>query len=370
MGKKEEALAESIADGLNKLFNDKQQVAYIGEEDSPTDLVDFVSTGSSLLDLSIANRAHAGIAFGRITELTGLEGSGKSLVAAHILANTQKMGGVAVFIDTESAVNWEFFEAVGIDRKHNWVYAQLDTVEDIFDAVMNIIETVRKVSKNKPVSIVIDSIAGASTKQEITADFDRQGYATGKAILISAAMRKITTLLARQKVALIITNQLRQRLGAMPFQDPWTTSGGKAISFHASVRVRLALIGKIKKKSEDNAIVGVTVQATVVKNRLGPPLRKTEFDIYFDRGIDDVSSWKPFLKDHKIIEGAAYLIYKSEDGTEHKFTSEQFKQYVQSNESLKEELYLKMAEKMIMHYKTDDLTEADLELSSDTENDD
>jgi recombination protein RecA len=362
--KTEELLSDVIAGNLNKLFKDKDQVAYIGEEDSPTDLTDFVSTGSSVLDLAVSNRPHGGIAFGRITELTGLEGSGKSLVAAHIMANVQKMDGIAVLVDTETAVNWDFFEAVGVDRTKNWVYAHLDTVEDIFEAVVNIIETVRKSSKDKPVVIVIDSVSGASTKQEMSETFDRQGYATGKAILLSSAMRKVTNLLARQKVALILTNQLRQKLGAMPFADPWTTSGGKAVAFHSSTRIRFSQAAKIKKKDEDKSVVGITCQAVVVKNRLGPPLRKVEFDIYFDRGIDDISSWLKFLKDHSIISGTSSMTYAAEDGTEYKFTSKDFKKLMMDNPVLKEEIYLKMAETMILHYKTELLTEDDLESSS------
>jgi recombination protein RecA len=367
--KTDELLAGVIADNLNKLFKDKDQIAYIGDEDSPTDLDTFVSTGSSLLDLAISNRPFGGLPFGRIVELTGLEQSGKSLVAAHLMANTQKMGGVAVLIDTETAVNWEFFEAVGVDRSKNWVYAQIETVEDIFDAVVNIIETVRKSNKDRPVTIVIDSIAGASTKQEMAADFDRQGYATGKAILLSTAMRKVTSLIGRQKVLLAITNQLRQKLGAMPFSDPWTTSGGKAIAFHSSVRLRLAQVAKIKRKGEDNAIIGVTVQATVIKNRLGPPLRKAEFDIYFDRGIDDTSSWLKYLKDHEIIEGTSSLSYTDAEGTEHKIPSTEFRDWLDKHPELRDEIYLKMCDKMIMQYKSDGLTAEDIQIddSSDEE---
>lgn len=366
MAKKEtqEMLASVIADNLNKLFKDRQ-VAYIMGEESPTDLVGFVSTGSSLLDLAISNRPHGGIALGRITELTGLEGSGKSLVAAHILANVQKQGGVAVLIDTEAAVNWDFFDSIGLDRSKNFVYSSIDTVEDAFDAIVNIIETVRKSNKDKPVVIVLDSVAGASTKQEISADFDRAGYATGKAIILSTAMRKITNLIAREKVALVLTNQLRQKLNAMPFSDPWTTSGGKAIAFHSSTRVRLNLTGKIKKKGDSgDIIIGVNVKAQVIKNRLGPPMRTAEFDIYFDRGIDDESSWFKFLKDTGVFQGSgAHLRYEDEDGNEYRdINSNTFREFISENEGIREELYLKMCNSMVMQYNSEGLTDDDIEI--------
>ncbi len=127
-----DSLASVLADSLNKKFKD-YKVAYFldGSEDTPTDLTEWISTGSSMLDIAISNRPNGGIPVGRITEITGLEGSGKSLMAAHILANTQKQGGMAVYIDTENAMNEEFARAVGIDIK-NMLYIQLETIEEIF----------------------------------------------------------------------------------------------------------------------------------------------------------------------------------------------------------------------------------------------
>ncbi len=166
-------LAQTIADALNKLNKDSGQIAFFldGKEGTPTDITDFISTGATMLDIAISNRPNGGIAVGRITELTGLEGSGKSLVGAQLIANTQKRGGVAVLIDTETAVNAEFFKAVGIDM-NKMVYAQISTVEDIFDAITNIIEQVRTgKDKDKLVTIIVDSVAAASTKKEMEADF-------------------------------------------------------------------------------------------------------------------------------------------------------------------------------------------------------
>ena len=348
-------LAQVIADSLNKLNKDSDQIAYFldGKEDTPTDFSDFISTGATMLDIAISNRPHGGIAVGRITELTGLEGSGKSLVGAQLIANTQKRGGVAVLIDTETAVNPEFFKAVGIDM-NKLVYVHISTVEDIFDAITNIIEKVRTgKDKEKLVTIIVDSVAGASTKKEMEADFGKDGYATDKAIIISKAMRKITGLLGREKIALVFTNQLRQKMNAPAFSDPWTTSGGKAIAFHASTRIRLSLIGKIQDGNKN--VIGVNVKAVVVKNRLGPPHRVAEFDIYFDRGIYDYGSWLDVLKDNGLVKqtGAWYTIVDEATGEEIKFQSKDFPKLLDSNVTRKEAIYTQICDALIMKYRSE-----------------
>ena len=233
-----DVLADTLADSLNKKFKDTK-VAYFldGSDSTPTDIKDFVSTGSTMLDLAISNKPNGGIAVGRITELNGLESSGKSLLGAHMLAETQKKGGVAVYIDTETAVSTEFLTAIGVDVD-NMLYLHLETVEDIFAAIEEIVAKVRESDRDRLVTILVDSLAAASTKVEMEADFDKDGWATSKAIVISKAMRKITQMIGREKIALVFTNQLRQKLGVM-LGDPWTTSGGKALPFHASTRIRL-----------------------------------------------------------------------------------------------------------------------------------
>ena len=140
-----DAMAQTIHDSLNKLFKDTGPAAFFldGSENTPMDLTSFVSTGSAMLDLAISNRKNGGIAVGRITELTGLEGSGKSLLAASILRNTQLQGGVGVLIDTEIATNADFLEAQGIDLK-KLVIVNKETIEDIFDALTNIVARVRE----------------------------------------------------------------------------------------------------------------------------------------------------------------------------------------------------------------------------------
>ena len=205
-------LAGVLADTLNKQFKD-MKVAYFldGTDTTPTDIKEFVSTGSTVLDLAISNKPNGGIAVGRITEINGLESSGKSLIGAHILAETQKKGGVAVYIDTETSVSTEFLSAIGLDVE-SMLYLHLETVEDIFSAIEEIVAKVREPDKDRLVTILVDSLAGATTKVELEADFNKDGWATAKAIIISKAMRKITQKIGREKIALIFTNQLRQKL--------------------------------------------------------------------------------------------------------------------------------------------------------------
>ena len=264
-------LADIIAGELNKQFK-SNQVAYFldGVQETPTDVTDWVGTGSTLLDLAISNRPHGGLAAGRITEINGLEGSGKSLIGAHALASTQKKDGLAVYIDTESAVSSEFLQAIGVDTD-SMLYVHLETIEDIFDTIETIVTKIRESSKDKLVTILVDSLAAASTKVEMDADFDKDGWATSKAIVLSKAMRKITQMIARQKVCLIFTNQLRQKLGVM-FGDAGLLLVVRLLPFHASTRIRLKNMGQIKDTKKDT--IGIKIRAQVIKNRLGSTFEK------------------------------------------------------------------------------------------------
>ena len=350
-------LANVLADSLNKQFKD-MKVAYFldGSDTTPTDIKEFISTGSTMLDLAIANKPNGGIAVGRITEINGLESSGKSLIGAHILAETQKKDGIAVYIDTENAVSEEFLKVLGIDTTQ-LLYLQLQTVEQIFQAIEEIVLKVREAEKDRLVTILVDSLAAASTQVEIDADFEKDGWATSKAIIISKAMRKITQLIGRQRIALVFTNQLRTKLGVM-FGDPWTTSGGKALPFHASTRIRLKNKGRITDTKKN--VLGMTILAQVVKNRLGPPLRHAEFPLYFESGIDDVGSWLEVMKKHKLVKSAgAWYTYTDVAGEEYKFQSKDFLKILEEN-SLKDEVYDRICDKVILKYDIKDMDESEL----------
>jgi recombination protein RecA len=359
-------LASVIAGELNKQFKHQQVAFFLDEGSSPTDVTGWISTGSSMLDLAISNKAYGGIAVGKITEINGLEGSGKSLIGAHILAETQKQGGIAVYIDTESAVSTEFLEAIGIDST-KMLYVQLETVEEIFEAIENIITKIRESDQDRLVTIMVDSLAAASTKVEREADFEKDGWATSKAIIISKAMRKITQMVARQQVALIFTNQLRQKLGVM-FGDPWTTSGGKALPFHASTRIRLKNGGQIKDTK--NHTIGMKVKAQIIKNRLGPPLRTAEFQLYFDRGIDDFGGWLSVLKEHKLLKQAgAWYTLEDHKGKEIKFQSKEWNEKLDTDDDLKKYIYELICSKSVLKYQSQTLGIDDVKETSDVVDD-
>ena len=363
------ALGQSIQEGLNKKFkNTNYKVAYFlnGDTDSPSEVKGWVGSGSSMLDLAISNRTNGGFPVGRITEITGLEASGKSLLAAHALADTQKQGGLAVYIDTENAISREFLEAIGLDL-NKMLYVPLETIEDIFVAIESIVVKIRESNKDRLVTIVVDSVMGASTKIEMAKEFDKDGYATSKAIILSKGMRKLTNMIGREKICLIFTNQLRTRLG-VAFGDPYTTSGGKAIPFHASVRLRLKSVGQIKvKKDGVDQAIGIKTRCQVVKNRMGPPLKTIDYDIYFESGIDNYGGWLNVMKQFKLVGTAgAWYSFKRADGTEIKFLSKDFEKKLEELDGLKDEIYEQICDAYILKYKPgEDIGIDDVEITDE-----
>jgi recombination protein RecA len=355
-----DSLANTLADSINKQFKGqalKTAFFLAGDNDAPTHVTEFISSGCSMLDLAISNRPNGGFPVGRITEITGLEASGKSLLAAHTLAETQKRGGLAVYIDTEAATSAEFLEAIGADLK-TMLYVPLETIEEIFETIETIVEGVRKSDKDRLVTIVVDSIMGASTKIEMAAEYDKDGYATSKSIILSKAMRKVTNWIARERICLIFTNQLRTKLG-VSFGDQWTTAGGKAIPFHASVRLRLKNTGQIKAKINGvEQIVGSKTNVQVVKNRIGPPHRKVDYEIYYDSGIDNYGGWLAIMKTFDIVTqaGAHYTLQDVDHETgetfgEVKFQSKNFVEKVIDIQAIKDRLYKRICDAYIFKYQ-------------------
>jgi recombination protein RecA len=199
---------------------------------------------------------------------------------------------------------------------------------------------------------------GASTKIEMAAEYDKDGYATSKSIILSKAMRKVTNWIARENICLIFTNQLRTKLG-VSFGDAWTTSGGKAIPFHASVRLRLKNTGMIKAKINGvEQVVGSKTEVHVVKNRMGPPHRKVNYDIYYDSGIDNYGGWLEIMKKFDLVKqaGAHYTLEDIDPETgevfgELKFQSKNFIEKVISNKEVKDRLYNRLCDAYVFRYQ-------------------
>jgi recombination protein RecA len=364
---KHDKLVDILASSINKSYEDlPEPVAYIlgSAFETPADVTDFVSTGNDLLDLKIANCPNGGVPVGRVTEIMGWEASGKSLLCAHLLATTQKKGGVAVFIDTEAAISRGFLQAIGVNL-NTLVYVSHDLIEDCFTSIEKVVETIRKSNNDRLVTIVCDSVSAASTKIEQESDYDKDGWSTAKAIIISKAMRKLTGMIARKKICLVFTNQLREKLGVM-FGDKSTTSGGHGLGFHSSVRLVAKAVGQIKIKKDGDAI-GIKTQVRVKKNRIGPPLRTASFDIYFSSGIDNYGSWIEELKELKISDGKSFT-FNSEAGAEEiKFkTKEGFVKLLQERPEVKDYLYKIICDANVMKY-TGQAPEED-EVTVDTDN--
>ncbi len=350
---KKDDLLSSLADELNKSNKSGVKLAYtLGETDDPSTVSEWISTGNTLLDLKISNRPNGGLPVGRIIEFTGLEGSGKSLLAAHIIAETQKKGGKGIFIDTENASSKEFWEAIGLNTDSNsFMYAPVESIEDVFTVVEKSITSIREKDENILVTIVVDSIAGATTLTEQESKHGTEGYGTDKARIISKAMRKITNLIGKQRILLVFTNQLRENLKAAAFGEKWVVPGGKSIPFHASVRVRLNNLGKLK---DGETVIGNKCKAVVVKNRMGPPHGSATFNLYYDSGIQNYASWIDFLLVNKLITGDKRCYkYKADDGTVHEFSAKKFVDVIIGNQALKDEVYKKICDLSIKEYKND-----------------
>jgi len=312
---KTQDLTSAISRSINRKSNkeDGHKVAFsLDDKESTSEVDHWVSTGSTVLDLMISNQEDGGLPTGKIATFYGESGSGKTLIANHVLADCQQMGGLSVMIDTEAAADFDFMKTIGLDPDGEFLYVQENRLERIFDYIETVISKVKEADNDRPVVVVVDSIAGAVPENEYEGDYGKEGYNTDKAIVLSQAMRKITGLVNRENVLLLFTNQVRTDPGVM-YGDPTTTPGGKAVKFHSSIRVKMRKAKKIKESGE---IVGAEIRPYVTKNRLAPPYRDTSFDLYYNSGIEDYGSWWEPLKNAGVIDHASqgwYYILNEEE---------------------------------------------------------
>jgi len=344
-------LAMLVQKELNKSQKDGTKVSFfLDEDDDPTEVTEWVSTGSTLLDLAISNRKNGGMPVGKFVELSGPEITGKSLFCAQMIAETQKRGGLSVFFDSEYSVDKSFWEALGINVK-NVNYIPFVTLEELFTKMELCIGAFRKADNNRLLTVFVDSIAQSSIESEMEAEHGVTGYATGKSVVIGKALRKITGLISKQRVLVVFTNQVRYNLNAGPFGEKWIVSGGKALPHACSVRIRLANIGKLKNPTTKE-VYGMECQSQVIKTRFGPNFRFARFDVFFDSGVQDLASWVDFMKLHGIINGTGHgYTYKKINGEEIKFKGSEFPDLMRTDSSLKEEMYNVICDKYIMKYR-------------------
>ncbi len=262
-------------------------------KDAPKIVVDFIPTGAINLDAAIGV---GGIPRGRVTEIYGPESSGKTTLCLHVVANAQKVGGVAAFIDAEHALDTEYARKLGVDID-NLLISQPDTGEQALEICEILVRS------GAVDIIVIDSVAALVPKAEIEGDMG-DSHVGLQARLMSQALRKLTGAIARSKTSVVFINQLREKIGVM-FGNPETTTGGKALKFYASLRLDIRRLGPVKEKED---VVGSHVRVKVVKNKVAPPFKQAEFDIMYAEGISHTSLLVDIGAENGIIEksGAWY----------------------------------------------------------------
>jgi recombination protein RecA len=315
---KEKAISLALSQ-IERQFG-KGAIMRLGAEPSALD-VSVISTGSISLDAALGV---GGIPRGRVTEVFGPEASGKTTIALHVIAEAQKAGGIAAFIDAEHALDPVYAQKLGV-KTEELLISQPDTGEQ----ALEIAETL--VRSGAVDIVVIDSVAALVPKAELDGEMGDPQMGL-QARLMSQALRKLTGIISKSKTAMIFLNQIRQKIG-MFVGNPETTTGGNALKFYASVRLDVRRINQVKEGEE---VTGSHVRAKVVKNKVAPPFRQAEFDIMYGEGISREGDFLDLAAERGIIsKSGAWYSYNDERIGQGR---ENAKKYLKDNPALAAEL--------------------------------
>lgn len=311
MNEEKRKLLDQAISQIEKQFG-KGSIMKFGE--NPITNIEVIPTGCLTLDFALGI---GGIPRGRIIEIYGPESSGKTTCALHILAEAQKMGGTAAFIDAEHALDPSYAEKLGVNITELYI-SQPDTGEQALDICEALVRS------GAIDCIVVDSVAALTPKSEIDGEMG-DNFIGSQARLMSQALRKLTGITNKSKTCVIFINQLREKIGVM-FGSPETTPGGKALKFYTSVRLDVRRKDSIK---DGNDIVGNRTMIKVVKNKLAPPFKTAEFDLMYGKGISNSGCILDMAADNDIIQkSGAWYAYNGEKIGQGR---ENAKQYLESN---------------------------------------
>ena len=321
---KQKALNSTIA-MIEKQYG-KGSIMKLGDTNVSNDL-EIIPTGCLSLDLALGV---GGVPRGRIIEVYGPESSGKTTVALHIIAETQKMGGVAAFIDAEHALDAQYAHALGVDTNELYL-SQPDTGEQALDICESLVRS------SAVDVIVIDSVAALTPKAEIEGDMG-DTHVGLLARLMSQALRKLTAITNRSKTCVIFINQLREKVGVM-FGNPETTPGGKALKYFATIRLDIRKADALKG---DGGIIGNRAKCKVVKNKVAPPFKVAEFDIIYGEGVSQEGCLIDLGVEYGILtKSGSWFNYGDEKVAQGR---EKMREYLKSNPEIKAEIDAKIRE--------------------------
>ncbi len=326
MNEEKKKLLDQAISQIEKQFG-KGSIMKFGE--NPVTNIEVIPTGCLTLDYALGI---GGVPRGRIIEIYGPESSGKTTCALHILAEAQKMGGTAAFIDAEHALDPVYAEKLGVNVSELYI-SQPDTGEQALDICEALVRS------GAIDCIVIDSVAALTPKSEIDGEMG-DNFIGSQARLMSQALRKLTGITNKSKTCVIFINQLREKIGVM-FGNPETTPGGKALKFYTSIRLDVRKKDTIKEGTE---IIGNKTQVKVVKNKLAPPFKVADFDLMYGKGISKSGCILDMASDNDIIQkSGAWYAYNGEKIGQGK---ENAKLYLEQNPSVMEEIEKLVREKL------------------------